>query len=194
MDRLLNWLDRNIPHLPPDVIDDLFLDREGSIPDYRTADSRSDTSYRTAAGVVIPFVPPRGRELTLFETSDSFFRSGRYRPTAEQGRDRDTPPSKVTGGRNRGMYTGAARPDPLKVFRRFGGHTRSRVMPYRRYNRMDAESGFADDVVGSKSVPSLLNPAASLGQSGSEAVLTASRLSRTLGVGKPGSTHPILDG
>ena len=144
---------------------------------------------------VIPTLYRAPRPLTPYETNVSFFGSGDYRPTARVRWDRDEAPDKVTGaGRHRGMYTGAARPDGPSVYRRFGNHTRSRVMPYRRYNRMDAQTGFADDVVGSQPVPSFLNPTASLGQSGSEAVLTAARLARTLGVGKAGSTHPILDG
>ena len=143
---------------------------------------------------VIPTLYRPPRPLTPFETDVSFFRSGDYRPTAYVRSDRDEAPTKVTGGGRRGMYTGAARPDPPRVYRRFGSHTRSRVMPYRRYNHMDAQTGFADDIVGSQSVPPFLNPAAALGQSGSEAVLTAARLARTLGVGKTGATHPILDG
>lgn len=163
--------------------DEVLEDVGGLFPEDRTGWRVIPSLYR----------PPR--PLTPFETNASFFGSGDYRPTAYViSGDRDEAPDKVTGARRRGMYTGAARPDPMKVFRRFGNQTRARVMPYRRYNHMDAKSGFADDVVGSQSVPSLLNPTASLGQSGSEAVLTASRLSRTLGVGKPGSTHPILDG
>lgn len=149
---------------------------------------------RTGWRVIPTLYRPR-RPLTPFETNASFFGSGDYRVTAYCPFDRDQAPNKVTGaGGRRGMYTGAARPEGPTVFRRFGNHTRSRVMPYRRYNKMDADTGFADDIVGSQSVPPFLNPTAALGQSGSEAVLTASRLSRSLGVGKAGATHPILDG
>ena len=161
---------------------DALLDIGGLFPEDRTGWRVIPTLYRAP------------RPLTAFETDVSFYGSGDYRPTAYVRTDRDEAPNRVTGGRRRGMYTGAARPDGPTVFRRFGNHTRSRVMPYRRYNHMDAQTGFADDVVGSQSVPPFLNPAAALGQSGSEAVLAASRLSRTLGVGKTGSTHPILDG
>lgn len=168
-------------HRPPrDVLEDIG----GLWPE---AEDR--TGWRVIPTLYRPRAP-----LTPFETNASFFGSGDYRVTAYAPRDRDQAPDKVTGGGRRGMYTGAARPEGPSVFRRFGNHTRSRVMPYRRYNKMDAETGFADDIVGSQSVPPFLNPTAALGQSGSEAVLTASRLSRSLGVGKTGSTHPILDG
>lgn len=145
---------------------------------------------------VIPTLYRAPRALTPFETDSSFYGSGDYRPTAYVTTDREEAPNKVTGAGRRGMYTGAARPDGPKVYRRFGNHTRSRVMPYRRHNHMDAQTGFADDVVRSQSVPPFLNPTAALGQSGSEAVLAASGLARTLGpgTGRTGARHFLLDG
>lgn len=130
-----------------------------------------------------------------FCTDQSFFASGNYRPTAYASRDRDEAPH-VPSRRDphRGPYTGAARCDGPRVNRKFGNHTRQRVMPYRKYNHMNAAEGFDNDIVGSQSVPSLIPAHASLGQSGSEAVLAAAHLRGTLGVGKSGSTHPILDG
>lgn len=129
-----------------------------------------------------------------FCTDRSFFGSGRYRPTAYCPRDRSQAPNFVPRREpRRGPYTGAARPDGPRVFRKFGDNTRQRVMPFRRYTHMH-ETGYDDDVVGSERLPSFLNPAAALGQGGSEAVLTAAGLQRTLGPGRPGSQHFLLDG
>lgn len=129
-----------------------------------------------------------------FCTDVSFFGSGHYRPTAYAPRDRDQAPA-FTPRRDprRGAYTGAARPDYPTVFRKFGSNTRQRVMPYRRYTYMH-ETGYDDAVVGSQPVPPLLNPTAAIGQSGSEAVLTAAGLRGTLGAGRPGARHYLLDG
>lgn len=129
-----------------------------------------------------------------FCTDASFFGSGRFRPTAYCPRDRSQAPHFVPRREpRRGPYTGAARPEGPRVFRKFGDNTRARVMPFRRYTHMD-QSGYDDDVVGSERLPSFLNPHAALGQSGSEAVLTAAGLQRTLGPGRPGSKHYLLDG
>lgn len=128
-----------------------------------------------------------------FCTDVSFFRSGRYRPTA-YNRDRDLAPNVIPRrDPRRGPYTGAARPDYPRVHRKFGNNTRERVMPFRRYNRMHV-TGYDDAVVGSEPVPPFLPPTAALGQSGSEAVLAAAGLRRTLGVGRPGDGHFLLDG
>lgn len=130
-----------------------------------------------------------------FCTDASFFASGKYRPTAYCPRDRHQAPHYVPRREhNRGPLTGAARCEGPRVHRKFGDNTRSRVMPFRRYTHMTAQDGFATDVVGSEPLPSFLPSHAALGQSGSEAVLTAAHLKRTLGVGKPGATNPILDG
>jgi hypothetical protein len=129
-----------------------------------------------------------------FCTNQSFHSSGNYRPTAYAPRDR----SEVTNvvprrDPRRGPYTGAARPDHPRVNRKFGNNTRSSVMPFRRYTHM-REDGYDDDVVGSERLPSFLNPNAAIGQGGSEAVLAAAHLTRTLGPGRPGSRHILLDG
>ena len=140
--------------------------------------------------------PRRYRSLDKdpFCTDASFFGSGRFRPTAYCPRDRSQAPHFVPRREpRRGPYTGAARPEGPRVFRKFGDNTRERVMPFRRYTHMD-QSGYDDDVVGSERLPSFLNPHAALGQSGSEAVLTAAGLQRTLGPGRPGSKHYLLDG
>lgn len=140
--------------------------------------------------------PRRYRSLDKdpFCTDASFFGSGRFRPTAYCPRDRSQAPHFVPRREpRRGPYTGAARPEGPRVFRKFGDNTRARVMPFRRYTHMD-QSGYDDDVVGSERLPSFLNPHAALGQSGSEAVLTAAGLQRTLGPGRPGSKHYLLDG
>lgn len=127
-----------------------------------------------------------------FCTDVSFFRSGKYRPTAYAPRDRRQAPNFVPRREpRRGPYTGAAQPDYPRVNRKFGDNTRARVMPYRRYTHMH-ETGYDEDVVGSERLPSFLNPHAALGQSGSEAVLTASGLKRTLGTSS--SKHYLLDG
>lgn len=133
-----------------------------------------------------------------FCTDESFFASGRYRKTAYINRygvgdDRNAPANYSGHGARRGAYTGAARCEGPKVFRKFGNNTRQSVMPYRRYNHMHV-TGFDDDVVGSKSVPSLLNPNAALGQSGAPEVLAKAGLTTRLGAGRPGSRHPLLDG
>lgn len=129
-----------------------------------------------------------------FLTDQSFFRSGRYRPTAYAPRDRSQAPNFVPRREpRRGPYTGAAQPDYPRVNRKYGDNTKTRVMPFRRYTHMH-ETGYDDDVVGSERIPPFLNPSATLGQSGSEAVLTAAGLSRVLGVGKSGSKHYLLDG
>ena len=140
--------------------------------------------------------PRRYRSLDKdpFCTDASFFGSGRYRPTGYAPRDRDRAPNVVPRREpRRGPYTGAARPDYPRVFRKFGDNTRRRVMPFRRYTHMH-ETGYDNDVVGSKPLPSFLNPAAALGQSGSQAVLAAAGLTRTLGPGRPGTDHYLLDG
>lgn len=137
----------------------------------------------------------RSKELDPFLTDSSFFRSGKYRPTAYAPRDRDQAPRFAPRRElNRGPYTGAARCEGPRVFRKFGNNTRQRVMPFRRYTHMTSEHGFDNDIVGSKSLPSFIPATAALGQSGSEALLSAAGLQRTLGPGKPGDTHPILDG
>lgn len=129
-----------------------------------------------------------------FCTDASFFGSGKFRPTAYCPRDRSQAPNMVPRHEpRRGAYTGAARPEGPRVFRKYGDNTRERVMPYRRYTHMH-QSGYDDDVVGSERLPSFLHPAATLGQSGSEAVLAAAGLQRTLGTGRPGSKHYLLDG
>lgn len=136
----------------------------------------------------------RHKEDDPFCTDQSFFRSGRYRPTAYAPRDRDLAPNVVPRRElNRGPYTGAARCEGPKVFRKYGNNTRERVLAFRRYNHMH-ESGFDGDVVGSESLPSLINPNAALGQRGSEAVLRAAGLDGALGPGKPGSKHLLLGG
>jgi hypothetical protein len=129
-----------------------------------------------------------------FCTDQSFFRSGRYRLTGYAPRDRTLAPSFVPRREpRRGPYTGAARPDGPKVNRKFGDNTRERVMPFRRYNHMSV-SGYDDDIVGSERLPSFLSPTAAIGQGGSEAVLSAAGLTRTLGAGRPGSQLFLLDG
>lgn len=134
----------------------------------------------------------RALELDPFCTDQSFFGSGRFRPTAYCPRDREVAPHYVPRrDPRRGPYTGAARPDYPRVFRKFGDNTRARVMPYRRYTHMH-ETGFSGDVVGSQPVPSLIHPHAALGQSGSEAVLAAAGLTRVLGTSARG--HYLLDG
>lgn len=136
----------------------------------------------------------RSVEKDPFCTDRSFFGSGRYRPTGYAPRDRNQAPNFVPRREpRRGPYTGAAQPDYPRVNRKFGNNTRERVMPFRRYTHMH-ETGYDDDVVGSQSLPSFLNPAAALGQSGSAAVLAASGLSRTLGPGHRGSQNFLLDG
>lgn len=130
-----------------------------------------------------------------FCTNASFFASGKYRPTAHCPRDRHEAPHFVPRREhNRGPLTGAARCEGPRVNRKYGENTRSRVMPFRRYTHMSAQDGFAADVVGSEPLPSFIPSHAALGQSGSSAVLAAAHLKHTLGVGKPGSTNPILDG
>ena len=129
--------------------------------------------------------------LEPFLTNQSFFGSGRYRPTAYAPRDRSVAPNFVPRREpRRGPYTGAARPDGPRVFRRFGNNTRSRVMPFRRYTHM-SEDGFEGDVVGSQPVPSFLPSTATLGQSGSEAVLASAGLLRVLR--NPSRHHFLLD-
>jgi hypothetical protein len=142
--------------------------------------------------------PPLRRYRSLdkdpFCTDQSFFGSGNYRPTAYVRTDRSQAPQFVPRrDPRRGPYTGAARPEYPKVNRKYGENTRARVMPLRRYTHMH-ETGSDDDVVGSQSLPPFLNPIAALGQSGSQAVLAASGLSRTLGPGHRGSQNFLLDG
>lgn len=192
----LRWLDDRLPVLPPSRLEDLFLGPES----YGDGDDvRSEASFATAlsdSAFVRPAPRYRRIDQDPFCTDASFFGSGRYRPTAYAPRDRDRAPNVVPRrDPRRGAYTGAARPDYPRVHRKFGDNTRQRVMPYRRYTHMH-ETGYDDAVVGSESVPSLLNPAAALGQSGSEAVLRAARLTRTLGPGRPGAAgqHYLLDG
>ena len=169
--------DRASTALPSEMMSDWFDAMEPPTEDY----------YRH---------PRRYRSLDKdpFCTDASFFGSGRFRPTAYCPRDRSQAPHFVPRREpRRGPYTGAARPEGPRVFRKFGDNTRARVMPFRRYTHMD-QSGYDDDVVGSERLPSFLNPHAALGQSGSEAVLTAAGLQRTLGPGRPGSKHYLLDG
>lgn len=164
----------------------------------RPPSTGSDTgsSLFTADDGIGPMRPLRHRALDRdpFCTDASFFGSGRFRPTGYAPQDRDRAPNFVPRREpRRGPYTGAARPDYPRVNRKFGENTRQRVMPFRRYTHM-RESGYADDIVGSQSVPSLLPSTAALGQSGSEAVLAASGLARTLGPGRRGAAHYLLGG
>ena len=164
-----------------------------------TVDPRGDLfDPATGGGGIMTLPRPRqyrSLDKDPFCTDVSFFASGRYRPTAYVARDRHDAPHVVPRREpNRGPYTGAARCPGPKVHRKFGNSTRARVMPFRRYTHMSAQDGFATDVVGSEPLPSFLPSSAALGQSGSEAVLTAAHLKRTLGVGKPGATNPLLDG
>lgn len=180
-DRIPGWLEGVAEPAPDDSVSnvgtvdlfDFFFEPMAPVPVRRTRPVEDDPFY----------------------TDASFFRSGRYRPTGYAPGDRHRAPSFVPRREpRRGPYTGAAQCPGPKVFRKFGENTRARVMPFRRYTHMSAADGFANDVVGSQPVPPFLSPHATLGQSGSEAVLTAAHLRGTLGAGKPGATHPILDG
>lgn len=167
------------------------------VSEYGTARGSSDDGYLGPTGLFATATPKR-RYATLVDdpycTDASFFASGRYRPTGYAPYDRNQAPNYVPRREpRRGPYTGAAQPEYPRVNRKFGNNTRASVMPFRRYTHM-RETGYDDDVVGSKSVPSFLNPAAALGQSGSEAVLAAAGLTRVLGVGKSRSKHFLLDG
>ena len=154
-----------------------------------TTPEREDPLISLAPGPVRRYRP---LALDPFCTDATFFGSGKYRPTAYAPDDRRKAPNFVPRREpRRGPYTGAAQPDYPRVNRKFGENTRSRVMPFRRYTHMH-ETGYDEDVVGSERLPSFLNPAATLGQSGSEAVLTASGLKRTLGIGS--AKHYLLDG
>ena len=138
--------------------------------------------------------PHRPLEDDPFCTDVSFFGSGRNRLTGYAPYDRLRAPNYVPRREpRRGPYTGAAQPDGPRVNRKFGNNTRQSVMPFRRYTHMHT-TGYDDDVVGSKPVPPFLDPNAAVGQGGSAAVLSAAGLTRTLGAGKSGAKHYLLDG
>lgn len=185
-DRIRNWLGQ--------VVDTLGM---GVPPNAAIVNNNNRVVGIPAVGNELVVYRPRRpgvRPLDLdpYCTDVSFFGSGKFRPTAyAQFGDRDRAPNVVPRrDPRRGPYTGAARPDYPRVNRKFSGNTRQRVMPFRRYNHMH-ETGYDDAIVGSKPVPSFIPPDAALGQGGSEAVLAAAGLKRTLG---PGSRHYLLDG
>lgn len=109
-------------------------------------------------------------------------------PVADTGRTGDgrdwTKPWKQQP--NRGAYTGAPRAPYPRVHRPFGANTRQRVVGDRSHITHMRHGGYGTGIVESKSVPPLLAPHATLGQSG------AASLTSAVPAFRPGSAHLLF--